>query len=352
MGRGQMSDRASAIVLTGQGRWVRELADGLQHYAGLAVGTAPFDRAAQALRPSAWRMIAGARTVVAVGFRPGAGTVRGILFDTAFALMRSLGPRERTIYYWIGSDVHNMLLDLKRGRPTRRLKRALETCEHFAGSRVLARELADAGIVAELVDFPWLGIPDDAGPLPLPARFTVLSYVPDARPAFYGGPQLCEAARALPSAEFLIVGGTGAWATDTPPNMRFLGWQEDMRSCYAASACVVRLVEHDSIGGTVVEGLAYGRPAVYSQPLEHTIHVTFGDVSRLVEVLRTLADGYAGTSTPPDVVASAWAIREFEPREDFEYLAARLLRTDTDEGIHGTDDSGMTVVDPQKGLKQ
>jgi len=320
-----------SIVLVGQGRWIGELAKGLAQYASLDVDRAPFDTITAALSLTSWRAIARAGTVVVVGFRPGARTIRGVLFDAVFSVARRLGPRKRVIYYWIGSDVQRARAEADKGR-SRRFARAVEHDEHYAGSDVLAHELAAAGVRAQLVDFPWLGMPDDARPLPLPEKFTVLSYVPDARSDFYGGPQLLEAARALPELSMLIVGGKGDWAPSVPDNVTFLGWQEDMRQWYEASSVVVRLVEYDSIGGTVVEALAYGRAALYSKPLEHTTYVPFGDVRALVDALSALVTGYRGSLTPPDAAASEWVRSAFDPARLFKALAHRITAPPMSQG--------------------
>jgi hypothetical protein len=317
---------SQSIIITGQAHWCRELATGLKEYADLDVGLAPFDGVRDAASLPAWLTLARSELILVVGFRPGARTVRGYLFDLAFALVQRLGPRKRVIYYWIGTDVKRALQDAESGRRTRRFRLAAARSSHFAGSSPVAKDLEQLGLQSVVVDFPWLGMPASPEPPPMPPRFTVLSYVPDLRFELYGGRQLLESARALPRVPFLIAGGTGEWAAgEAPENVRFLGWQADMSPWYAAASCVVRMVEHDSIGGTVIEALAYGRTAVYSLLLEHTTHVPFGDVPRLVDALKALDEGYAGPSASPDLDAAAWAFRHFDPEHLFRALAAQLL---------------------------
>lgn len=327
-------DLSSSIVLTGVGHWCSELAAGLCQFASLKVGVASFDRASRAFDLSAWRSLVRADVVVVVGFRPGARTVRGIAFDWLFSLVQMSGPRKRIVRYWIGTDAERTARDSHAGRLGPRFRRGVRDADHFAGSAQIADVLKGLGICAEAVDFPWRGMPESVTPPPMPARFTVLSYVPDPRFELYGGPQLLTAARALPEVSFMIVGGEGAWAGDVPDNVRFLGWQKEMASCFAAASCVVRIVEHDSIGATVIEGLAYGRTAVYSLPLEHTIHVPFGDVPRLVQVLGGLEAAY-GPEPQPDLVASAWAFEHFDPVRLYGELAERLVERVSGEAGNG-----------------
>ena len=318
-----MRDLSQSIVLTGQGHWCRVLAEGLERWADVRVGTVPFDSIKQALHASAWRALLHAETVVLVGFRPGAATVRGRAFAAAFGLVRrhSVYPL-RVIQYWIGTDVMRALAAARDGN-TGALMREASTNEHIAGSPPLAHDLATIGIDAEVIDFPWSEALSAAAIPPMPERFTVLSYVPDARPEFYGGPQILEAARALPDVQFLIVGGTGKWTAGTPGNVRILGWQEDMEPWYAAASCVVRMVEYDSIGATVAEALTRGRTVVYSRPFDHTLFVAHGNAVALGATLRTLADAY---DRRPDTGAAAWAREYFDPERRFKRLAERITR--------------------------
>lgn len=310
------------VVLAGQGRWARALAEGLARYAGLSAEVAAFDRASDALSLSRWSAIRNADTLVLVGFRPAANTVRGRVFDAALALALA-GRDTRVIHYWIGTDVQRALADAAAGRADR-LRRAIPGREHFAGSEPLARDLATLGIGARVVPFPWEGVPSPDELPAMPARFTVLSYVPDARSEFYGGPELVAAARALPRARFVVMGGTGTWAEDAPDNLEFAGWVADTAGLYAGASCVVRLTEYDSIGGTAVEGLAWGRPVIYNHELAHATRVPFRDAPALIGALEALARRHAADTLEPDSDASAWARREFDPATRFSALAGAL----------------------------
>lgn len=322
-----MHGSGTKIVLTGQGNWCRVLADGLKRHCGLSVNVAAFDHASDALAIAHWSAIVRARTVVRVGFRPGARTWRGRGLDAAFALATRLGPRKRVICYWIGTDVRNALADVSAGRPTAALTRARDRWTHIAGSQPLADDLARAGVDAEVVDFPWrvdAHVPDVTA---LPSQFTVLTYIPDSRAVFYDGPAILEAARRLPDVLFRIAGGDGSWAADVPGNVEFLGWLDDMEPAYRDASVVVRLAEYDSLGGTMLEGLLHGRTVVYSQPFEHTTYVPFGDTEALIERLAELQRRHIAGELSADTRTAAWA-REFcDPHTRFARLA-QVLTTD------------------------
>lgn len=308
------------IVLVGQANWVRSLAQGLSE-AGLPVEGAPLQSARQALSVRTWLKVARSRVILRVGFRPGARTWRGRAFDLALAVFKG---RATVCCYWIGTDVMHLLADTEAGmRVSRWRAPATAIRHHLAGSEPLQRELAEVGIESRLVGFPWRTVtPPD--PLPaMPPQLTVLSYVPDARSHFYGGPVIVEAARRLPHVVFLVMGGVGSWCRDVPANLQFLGWVDDPAAVYGRSSCVVRMVEHDSIGGTAVEGLIFGRRVLYSQPLAHAVIIS-GTVESLVDALQAADDDRREGRLSADAMASGWARREFDHHARFRHLAEYL----------------------------
>jgi hypothetical protein len=61
-----------------------------------------------------------------------------------------------------------------------------------------------------------------------------------------------------------------------------------MASWYASSSVVLREVQHDAVGGTVREALAFGRHVVYSYKLPHTHFVPWGDAGALTAMIASL----------------------------------------------------------------
>jgi glycosyltransferase involved in cell wall biosynthesis len=308
--------RDARIVLAGQGRWSRALAAGLEKHAGLRVDVAAFDGLADAVRPASWRVLLAADTIVRIGFRPAAATWRGALFDASLRLAQALGHARSIVYFWIGSDVRRAAEDLSAGRNLVAFRRAAASGRHLAGSEPLRRDLSGLGVDAVLVPFPW-ELPEVPTPPPLPDRFSVLSYVPDARSDFYGGPDILDAARALPDVRFVIMGGDGTWAVGAPANVRFAGWVAETAPLYAEASCVVRSVRFDSVGGTAVEGLAFGRPVIYSCELEHTAHVPFGDTAGLIAAVRELHESHLRGDLAVDKSIARWARKRFDPHARF-----------------------------------
>jgi hypothetical protein len=203
-------------------------------------------------------------------------------------------PRLAGVNYWTGSDVQSYAERVRSGAVADRDRDAALLLRHIAAHRNLSAELEELGIHARTATVPS---PDYEVPTPLPPlppEFRVFSYLPDGpRFKFYGGPAVMAAAERLEGARFDIVGGTGLGIPSVPDNVRFHGWVDNMAEFFAHSTVVVRLVEHDAVpGGTVEEGLVFGRHVIYSFRWPHATFVEFGDTESLVSALQGMKDAH------------------------------------------------------------
>ncbi|HWR51662.1 MAG TPA: hypothetical protein VN428_11175 [Bryobacteraceae bacterium] len=266
-----------------------------------------------------------ADVLLRVGFRPGAATLRGRVFDAVWYALRRSNRNASGAMYWIGTDV----LNTTREFASRKLGRAFYDSSardlHIADAPWLVDELAATGVDANFIHLPGSAV---CAPkiLPLNSTFRVLTYIPDPRHRFYGGKTIFDAAQRLPMIEFDVVGGRGHWAPAPLRNLHFHGWQPDMQRSYANASAVVRLVEHDSIGATVQEGLLLGRHVLYSYPLPHTTYIAFGDLERLVRELWNLFELHRAGRLGPNVGGYAFATAEFDEARDARALASLLAR--------------------------
>jgi hypothetical protein len=317
------------VVFIGQSRWSGVLRDQLTASGDAAERVAfhavPLERPWSVFRPSSIAALISADVLVRVGFRPGATTPFGRLFDAAWRVLLALRPKARPVMYWIGTDVMNTAEALRNPAALARFKSASSGMTHLAASQGLVDELALLGVESRLAWFPALTLNVPTTPPPYPERFTVLSYVPDARASFYGGPDLVALARALPDVLVRIVGGAGAWVEgEVPPNMTFVGWVEDMGPEYELATVVTRLVEHDALGATAIEGVLYGRGVVYTGELQHAQHVPFGDLAALCAVISVYYARWQSGDMAPDLSAAQWARKEFSQQERIRVLLREL----------------------------
>jgi hypothetical protein len=166
------------------------------------------------------------------------------------ALLSRLGVP--VIMYWVGTDVL-----FRWGAPT---EDVTERAWHWCISPWLQEELAERGIESSFIILIPPVIP---AVIPaLPDRFSVLAYVPEHRRDFYRLDFIVQLAQRLPDVEFRIV---PASALDgLPPNVRCLGWVEDMGALISQSTAYVRPITHDGFSYMVLEALAYGRHVLWS----------------------------------------------------------------------------------------
>lgn len=248
--------------------------------------------------------------------------------DRMFMATPRLRRKECCALFWIGTDVLTHIRAHQAGTVSSTVAEALKTMPSMAGAAHLAEELAETGIHPIAVPFPApvLSAPDEVPPMP--RRFTVLTYLPAGegeRFRFYGGSALLQAARALPDVAFEIMGADSIPGAHVPVNVAVLGHVDDPAAAYRRASAVVRMVEHDAVGGTVMEGLLFGRHVIYTMPLPHTTRVRFGDVSALVDALARLKARHDAGELQPDLAGQAWALTEFDPDTRFAHLKDVLL---------------------------
>lgn len=271
------------------------------------------------------RAVMAADILLRMGYRPGARTWRGRVFDGLWAFLRAVNPRAKAVHYWIGTDVLHTLQDHRSGRlrpgPLRRAQRDL----HWADAPWLVDELAEVGLDARYIALP-VPLLDVQPPDRLPAPFTVLTYIPDHRAEFYDGPTILQAARALPGIRFEVIGGEGTWARSPLPNLAFFGWQKDVRPFLARASVVVRLVRHDGMGGTVLEALQAGRHVIYSQSIPCVTVVSYQDPTALEAALRELQERFEAGGLAPNLAGHRYVREVFDLQQRCDAYLSDLRR--------------------------
>jgi hypothetical protein len=313
------------VSIFGQPFWVKRLAEQLNRYGRESVRSDAI--CLFCMNQQSMRDIKSADVFIRVGYRPGAATWRGMGFDAFWSVVRTINQRARVFYFWIGTDVLDAIRDSKTKAGGRRLEKAKRD-KHLAGAPWLTRELAEIGIEASTTYLLGTCVP--LSDPPLPTRFSVLTYVPDLRYRFYGGPLIYDCAVALPMIHFDVIGGRGDWALHQLPNLQFWGWQPDVANFYRKSVAVMRLVEHDGVGATAIEGLAASRHVLYSYPLPFTEHVCFGDTTGARTALTALFTSYTNGQLYPNRAGREYALAQF----DREQVTQRLI--ETLESNHGS----------------
>ena len=219
-----------------------------------------------------------------------------------------LATRRPCVMHWAGSDVLYARRVHAAGRTTAGLVHGVT---HWAGAPWLVEELRPLGVRATWLPHSWVDAP--ATPPPLPAYadgapFTVLTYLPERRAAFYGGESVLRLAAALPDVRVLVVGArTLPWPV--PPNVRCLGWVEHMTPLYTQAHVLLRLPRHDGLAFMVQEALAQGRYAVWNHPFPDAIQAQMPDAA--IAAVRALCRRHAAGELPLNLEGAAHVRERF-----------------------------------------
>lgn len=223
--------------------------------------------------------------------------------------------RKPRVIHWVGSDIEYF-------RNTPRLGRQMRSpnVKHLTEAPWTADELRTLGVNSQIVPLPLRH--HAGGVKPLPERFTVLLYVPKARPEFYGRQAYEDALEEIARDEprVLVVGG-GELRAPAGVEIVNLGWRGDLRDVYESSTVLIRLTPRDGLSLMVLEALSFGRYAMWSKPFPHAMPISGGD--DIIAGLRGLIQRHRDGS----LVAQYAAAEMIERSYSSEYAVDRILQT-------------------------
>ena len=236
-----------------------------------------------------------------------------------------LGPLERLairlgrpkVVEWVGTDVP------QHADSAERFTR--EAVWNWCESSWISDELRDAGFEdVDIVPLTCTLFPDRVPPLP--GRFRVVAYTPEARHDFYGLPFVVELARRLPDVEFDLLATSGS--PDLPSNVRPRGWVDDMDGVLRACAVYLRPVAHDGVSHTVLEALSYGRYVFWTYAFPGVEKIE--DLDGVERAIRVLAAAHRAGTLPLNLDGREAVEARFSPpviatqlREKLESVALR-----------------------------
>ncbi len=202
------------------------------------------------------------------------------------------------VMYWVGTDV----LKWKVGDED-----IVRRVWNRTVARWLAGELEGEGLAGvELAPWACEKIPDEVPGFSQP--FTVVAYTPQASLDFYGIAFVVELARRLPDVAFELLATTRK--DGLPPNVRTLGWVEDMDAVMRRATLLVRPVMHDGLANMVLEALAYGRYVLWSYEMPGVEQITTLDAAE--EYIVALAERSLTNELPPNLLGRALVQKEHD----------------------------------------
>jgi hypothetical protein len=222
--------------------------------------------------------------------------------------------RRPAIHVWAGSDVLTMSQSPARVETVRLLNLV-----HWCVAPHLATELAALGIQARYVLVASAPVPQTIAPMP--ADFTVLTYLPEPRRKFYGQDGVWDAARAFPHARFIVVGPGGA-EPGAPANVHYVGEQADMDARIDAACVFLRLPQHDGLSLGVIEALARGRHVIWNYQLPGVTTVQSTDEA--IAQLGRLNDAHRSGALAINHAGIAYAAAYHNPRSVAEGISDEI----------------------------
>lgn len=205
------------------------------------------------------------------------------------------------VTHWVGSDIESARVDAV-------LRRAVQASRatHLAEVDWTVTELRELGFEAKTAPLPVRH--ENGGVKPLPARFSILVYVPPTRAEFYGLRAYERLFEELRNEEVVVhvVGGGSARA---PAGIELVnhGWCSNLREIYEHTSVLVRCTPHDGLALMVIEALSFGRRVIWSRPFPHVTHVATH--SELITAVQKLLEDHKRGALFADY-AAAEMVRE------------------------------------------
>jgi hypothetical protein len=219
--------------------------------------------------------------------------------------------KKKVVMLWSGSDVLFAKRELAGGLQDSWIFDKI----HWGVSPWVVEEVRSMGLPCEHVQTYFMETAGEAAPLP--AEFSVLLYVADAKKAdLYGWDLMVEVAQKLPHVSFQLCGLPEDQSLSGPANIKIHKWMPNLSSLMEKSAVYYRPARHDGLSFTVLEALAAGRHVLYSYPLTGCLQTTTvssacAEISRLQEqhqsgelTLNRVGQSYVSQLYAPEIVRS------------------------------------------------
>jgi hypothetical protein len=176
----------------------------------------------------------------------------------------ALAKNKKLMMTWVGTDVTKS----KKIRTPN--EEYLQKAHHFCEVSWIKDELKEMNIDAGILNFFNFKTQLNAE-YPAGTKLKVLSYMAQNREDYYGYEKLMSAAKSFPNVDFTIIGTNGK--NEKLSNVKFLGWVDNVSDLMEQHHVCLRLVEHDGLSGFILEALYKKRHVIYSEKLNHTVHV-------------------------------------------------------------------------------
>lgn len=230
-------------------------------------------------------------------FSIGGSTVEG----GAFKMARKF--KKKLLIYWAGSDV---LKAQKEQANNQSNEEFINYCSHYCCADWFENELQELSIDSQTL---YIASASPRTNFNWPKGFSVLTYIGKDKPEFYGLNKVLATAELLPAIPFYLV-GIDQLPSDTPQNVKAIGYVENFEDEIEKHPVFLRIPEHDGLGFSVIEALGLARHVIRSDRFPHTL---FANSTELIaQQLIPLYQQFNEGNLKPNMEGRDFVIRNFE----------------------------------------
>jgi len=197
-----------------------------------------------------------------------------------FVFTKLLG--KKNICHWIGTDV----FEIVNNKNLQKIRYFLDEFinVNVAVTQTLINELRGIGIKSKLI--PIVSDFNNIKILPLPKKFTVLTYIPHHRLNFYNFEIILSLIKKNPEIQFIVLANSGE-GMPKYDNVKYVKWCENILKYYYQSTVILRIPKHDGLSLTVLEALSCGRQIIWNYLFPHC-HYSSSDFDSIQSVLEKI----------------------------------------------------------------
>lgn len=205
------------------------------------------------------------------------------LISSPITVIKKLSCYKKPIFYhWIGTDVYRFIHYTYLKRFLKKLVISSPLVFNLVVSENLKNELKQYSVESSIIPLTKLKFVDEVPALP--AKFSVLSYVPKNRWDFYHGDLITELSKKMPDVDFhILAAGT---ENSGRRNLFLYDFIDDAIPFYKKCAVLLRITVHDGLPKMVLEALSNGRQVLWNESFPHCF--TIKNLDECVEILNKL----------------------------------------------------------------
>ena len=205
------------------------------------------------------------------------------LISSPLPVIKKLSRYKKPVFYhWIGTDVYRFINDSFIKRFFKKLIINSPLVHNLVVSENLKIELQQFNLSSTIIPLTKLKFVDEAPALP--AKLSVLSYVPKNRWDFYHGNLITELSVKMPDVDFHIL--AAGKESSGRPNLYFYDFVDDTTPFYKKCSVLLRITTHDGLPKMVLEALSYGRQVLWNEAFPNCF--TVKNSAECIKVLEKL----------------------------------------------------------------